>query len=97
MDFFGFALPVTGEGFSVTPWFMYGKSGKDSGYWNYATGDDNYVTTNNIKDDTAFWFAGGAFELDILDPFALKLDTMYGVAKGDDALEFSSEGVRNFV
>ena len=89
MDLFGFTLPITGEGFSVTPWFMYGRNGKDSGYWDYITDDENYSSDNGINGSTNLWFAGAALELDIFDPFSLKLDAIYGAAKGDDAPEFS--------
>lgn len=89
MDLFGVTVPISGEGFALTPWFMYGRSGKDSGYWDYIADDENYSSANGFKGATNLWFAGAALELDIFKPFSLKLDAMYGAAKGDDAPEFS--------
>ncbi|CAK7009240.1 MAG: hypothetical protein DELT_00376 [Desulfovibrio sp.] len=90
LDLFGMVLPITGEGFSVTPWVMYARNGGDSAYWNYRADDDDYVNDNGPwKGNTNLWFAGAAFELNILDPFSFKLDAMYGAAKGDDAPEYA--------
>ena len=94
MDMFGFALPITGEGFSVTPWAMYARAGNASGYWEYRVettgdGDSDLLDRGHLKGSTNLWWAGAAVELDFLNPFVLKLDAMYGAAKSDDAPEFS--------
>lgn len=91
MDMFGLTLPVTGEGFSITPWVMYAHNGNESGYWEYRINGD---VTEELEDgpfsgSTNFWWAGAAFELDLFSPFALKIDAMYGQAKGSGAPEFA--------
>lgn len=88
-DFFGMTLPVTGEGFTVTPWAVYGHAGKDSGYWDYRADEAGYASGRGFTGNTNLWFAGTAFELDLFDPFTLKLDAMYGAANGGGAIETS--------
>lgn len=93
MDMFGFSLPVTGQGFSVTPWAMYARNGNNSDFWTYRwemTGDGDVPDeVSDFKGSSNLWWAGAAFELDILEPFSLKLDAMYGQARGNDAPEYS--------
>lgn len=93
MDIFGFSLPITGQGFSVTPWAMYARNGNQSDYWTYRwenTGiGDVPGAVDQFKGSSNLWWAGAAFELDMLNPFSFKLDAMYGAAKGGDAPEYS--------
>lgn len=90
MDMFGFSLPIVGENFSVTPWAMYAHNGNESGYWEYRiNGDVNDALDEYYKGNTNMWWAGAAIELDFLAPFSIKLDGMYGQAKGSEAPEFS--------
>lgn len=99
MDMFGFALPITGEGFSVTPWAMYARNGNASDYWEYRAdynGNDfmlDILENNRIKGSSNMWWAGAAVELDIFDPISIKFDGMYGRSNssGDRGLapEFS--------
>ncbi|MDR3073655.1 MAG: outer membrane homotrimeric porin [Deltaproteobacteria bacterium] len=95
MDIFGFSLPITGEGFSVTPWAMYARTGNASGYWEYRAeynGNESlgeFFDEYGIKGSSNLWWVGAALELDLMSPFALKLDAMYGAAKGGNAPEFS--------
>ena len=93
MDMFGLTLPVSGEGFSVTPWAMYARNGNNSDFWTYRwemTGDGDVPDeVEGFKGSTNLWWAGAAVEIDLLDPISFKFDAMYGAAKGDDAPEFS--------
>ncbi|MDL2210499.1 outer membrane homotrimeric porin [Desulfovibrio sp. OttesenSCG-928-O18] len=84
MDMFGLSLPITGQGFSVTPWAMYARNGNASDYWGYrADYNGNAVMTdmidaNQIKGSSNMWWVGAAIELDMLEPISFKLDAMYG-------------------
>jgi len=91
MDLFGFVLPINSDGFSLTPWAMYGRNGNQSDYWSYRNGDDYDADDYPFKGTSNMWWAGAAFELNVLDPFSIKLDAMYGAshASDDDAPEFS--------
>lgn len=95
MDMFGFTLPITGESFSFTPWAMYARLGNQSDYWSYRADadeyDDPFGTGMAPKGTSNMWWAGAALELNILDPFSIKIDGMYGASRtsDDDAPEFS--------
>ncbi|SBW09743.1 conserved exported hypothetical protein [uncultured delta proteobacterium] len=85
MDMFGLSLPLTYEAFSLNPWAMYAKNGNASEYWNSRyDADDQY-----FKGSSDMWWAGAAFELNLLDPFILKIDAMYGSSTSSkDAPEY---------
>jgi hypothetical protein len=86
MDMFGLVLPLTFDAFSLTPWAVYARNGNDSEYWNYRY-DDN---AQYFKGSSNLWWIGAAFELNALDPFAIKLDAMYGGSKSsEDAPEYA--------
>lgn len=96
MDMFGFALPITADSFSLTPWAMYARTGNDSGYWQYRAETDRISDRtdpdyNLLKGSSNMWWAGAAFELKVLDPFIIKLDGVYGrsTSSGSNAPEFS--------
>ncbi|MDR3045632.1 MAG: outer membrane homotrimeric porin [Desulfovibrio sp.] len=94
VDVFGLTAPVTLDGVSVTPHLLYASVGKDvdgtdTESWETfqdgmqslgqrmgMTGDD--TTTHNA------WWGGVAFELSLLDPFAVKMDFTYGNKDADD-------------
>ncbi len=77
-DLFGLTLPVTGEGWSVTPWAMYGNVGATSGFYDYLFFNDGGITNQIENENAAAWWAGVAFKLDVLDPLTFSLDAMYG-------------------
>lgn len=90
MDMFGLTLPIMFEGISFTPWAMYARTGNESGYWEERAGDDHVLFANGpLKGSSNMWWAGAAFELDLLSPFSLKLDAMYGQTKSGEAPEAS--------
>lgn len=94
MDMFGIAIPMEFEGVSFTPWGMYARTGNDSGYWDYVGADADTLSGgqySKFKGSSNMWWAGAAFELNILDPLSFKLDGMYGksTASGDNAPEFA--------
>ncbi len=92
MDAFGATLLVSGDRFKVTPWAMYARNGNASGYWDFRSDTAGYTMSDNtgeLKGSSNLWWAGAAAEFKIVEDFALKLDAMYGAAKGKDAPEFS--------
>ena len=88
MDVFGLTLPISGEGFSVTPWAMYALNGNASGYWGYRAdydGNDfaaDYINALNLKGSSNMWWIGTAVEIDLLNPISIKFDGMYGSTSG---------------
>lgn len=86
MDIFGLTLPVTGDGWSVTPWGMYAQIGNASGYIEYATGWSD-VGTWDQKESTHAWWAGISTQVDVFDPLTFGFDVMYGsLARNDYGL-----------
>ncbi|MCC8193268.1 MAG: outer membrane homotrimeric porin, partial [Deltaproteobacteria bacterium] len=87
MDMFGLVLPITFDSFSLTPWAMYARTGNQSEYWNYRFDDDD---DHYYKGSSNMWWAGAALELNVFDPFLIKLDGMYGAShSSEDAPEYS--------
>lgn len=81
MDLFALMLPITGEGWNVTPWGAYARIGNGSGFYKYvldngATADDFNISTNN--DNTMAWWAGLAASVEVFDPLTFGFDVMYG-------------------
>ncbi|MCJ2164274.1 MULTISPECIES: outer membrane homotrimeric porin [unclassified Pseudodesulfovibrio] len=68
LDGYLLALPLTFEGVSATPYFLYGAAG------------DNYLASG--EDVSAYWM-GTDFTLSILDPFIIKADLAYGKLDAD--------------
>ncbi len=78
-DAFGLILPVTGEGWSVTPWGMAASIGSKSGYYDRAYPYYFSGTTNTADSDrTTAWWLGGSIKVDLLDPLTFGMDVMYG-------------------
>jgi hypothetical protein len=75
MDIFALLLPVSGEGWNLTPWAAYARIGAGSGYMDYISGADG---TFSGKDSTSAWWGGAALSLELFDPLTFALDVMYG-------------------
>jgi hypothetical protein len=79
-DLAGLIFSAKGDGFSVTPYFVYGMIGKDAGV------EINDVVING--DDATAWWGGAAFELTMFDPIVFSADAIYGAVDSDtDAQE----------
>ncbi len=84
------AVPITPEGFSVTPFFIYSFLGKDTVA--QFTGDTNptglysaYDAGQTFSDSTVNpWWAGLALQVTALDPFAFYFDFNYGSVNDKD-------------
>ena len=79
-DIFGIVLPFTFDGFSISPYFLYGNIGTASGMMNYAMNTTNAGTfSSNIENSSAkIWYLGGNFKLDMFDPLVFNMDVIYG-------------------
>lgn len=90
MDMLGLMLPITGEGWKVTPWFVYADIGAGSGYLEYTTGGsmNNYYDLSGTTDTqgldanestgTHAWWLGTSIEVSMFDPLTFSVDAMYG-------------------
>lgn len=91
LDFFGLSIPLTGEGWAVTPWGMYGNVGRNSLIDPDESGDIGDVAygmlpigvgpdagTRLSDRNTSAWWAGIGGELTLFDPFRVALDAAYG-------------------
>jgi len=65
------AAPITLDGFSATPYFMYAWLGSD------------YTGVGN-EDSTVYWI-GSNFALTMFDPFTFEADLIYGASDNDNA------------
>ncbi len=81
-DMFALTLPLTPEGFAITPYAMYARIGGDSGYWQYRYGLDDGDALGNFNRSSNAWWGGAAFEMSLLDPISLKMDGVYGQLTG---------------
>ena len=88
LDLAFLALPITPEGFGVTPFFVYGFMGKDTvARFNGGTEPHTssaYMTGASYKDNVNPWWAGLALNVTALDPFAFYFDINYGAIDDDD-------------
>lgn len=105
VDIFGLAVPVTLDGFKVTPYGAYASAGKDvngsdstkyngSSWGAYKSGMYSVSQLDGTADTKTntfdAWWGGVAFEMSKFDPFSLKADVTYGSKEGDvDASERS--------
>jgi len=100
VDLFGLILAMTFDGFNVTPWAMYGQTGKEMGGWKHIGPNNQYAKVNdgdggtftNLP-DADVWYAGITAELVAFDPFRLAIDFNYGAADTDARLD---NGAGNF-
>jgi len=101
VDLFGLTVPMTFEGFNVTPWVMYGQTGKHQGNLTKGPGNiyrDNYVVGDSFGSitntpDADVWFAGITAELIAFDPFRLAIDFNYGASDTDAKMNTAAPGV----
>lgn len=94
MDMFGFTLPVSGNGWSVTPWAMYATIGGESGYWNYM---NTYWGTSTLNVNTQggradAWWAAASAQIDVLSPLSVKADLMYGRIDNENVGDINKYG-----
>ena len=80
MDMFGLTLPVTGDGWSVTPWGMYARIGNASEFFDYYGMGEIYDAGGRaeLNSGANAWWAGISTQIDIWDPLSFGFDVMYG-------------------
>ena len=80
MDMFGLTLPITGDGWSVTPWGMYSRIGNASEFFDYYGMGDIYNADGRaeLNSGANAWWAGISTQIDIWDPLTFGFDIMYG-------------------
>ncbi|EFL51005.1 conserved hypothetical protein [Solidesulfovibrio fructosivorans JJ]] len=97
-DVYFLALPVTVDGFKVTPWGMVGVAGSDANYWSTGFGQNivsagDFMTPTGWKNNqNAYWWVGGSFEVTALDPVRLYADVIYGAGAQSDRKKNKREG-----
>lgn len=71
-----FAVPITPEGFNITPFFVYGYRGRD------AVPASGFITDGLISPAGGIgnqaWWAGAAFTMDMFDPINVMADFNWG-------------------
>jgi hypothetical protein len=95
VDVFGLVLPITMDGWSLTPYFLYGWVGAQSGLYEYV-----FVNASNnapqqqlvTADDSRAkaWWLGTNFDLTMFDPFRFQLDVIYGHLNRADVQPYGS-------
>ncbi len=92
LDFYFLTLPITTSGFKATPWGLVGVAGRDARYFTtYASSfaqasfAEDLLSAGTLISPTkwknsqnAYFWGGGAFEVDALDPVKFYADVIYG-------------------
>ncbi|WP_461210187.1 outer membrane homotrimeric porin [Desulfocurvus sp. DL9XJH121] len=83
IDAFTAIMPITGDGWSLTPYVVYAAIG--SGGYNAADPVKSLYSENATAwgDNLDAWWGGGAFTLTMFDPFVFSADLIYGSVDGD--------------
>ncbi|MEG6504510.1 outer membrane homotrimeric porin [Nitratidesulfovibrio sp. 1201_IL3209] len=99
VDVFALAVPVTLDGFKITPYGVYASVGKDAGFanvtnegWEFTQGMLSMAEAmgsgiDQDSDTYNAWWGGVAFEMSYFAPFGLKVDAVYGSKTADDDAE----------
>ncbi len=92
MDMYGLVLPMSFDGFKISPWLMYSNIGGDSGFWNYRgrystkfpSGNTPPAGRSGLSGAADMYHGGIATTISVLDPFTIKFDAMYGSVDNDN-------------
>ncbi|MFK4764533.1 outer membrane homotrimeric porin [Desulfobaculum sp. SPO524] len=92
IDIFTAILPIQGNGFSVTPYAIYGNIGSD--LYDNGLGNDTLWYTKGLvnaanggveaDDDSSVYWGGVNFEVAMFSPFTFKGDVIYGSVNADE-------------
>lgn len=107
VDLFALMLPVTMDGWKVTPWVMYGAAGKNSldamenlgvsapnaynGFLPFNYVDNGMGSLRRNKAYSDMFFAGLPIGITALDPFNFELDLNYGSSTGFGRYDTSNQ------
>ncbi|WP_461210188.1 outer membrane homotrimeric porin [Desulfocurvus sp. DL9XJH121] len=92
IDAFTLIMPITGDGWSFTPYVIYAAAGKDAGAPVSAVESLRSPNAIGTSDNLDIWWAGGAFKLEMFDPFVFGMDLIYGSVDGDNATQNDRSG-----
>ncbi|BFR49310.1 outer membrane homotrimeric porin [Nitratidesulfovibrio sp. HK-II] len=99
VDMFALVVPVTLDGFKITPYGAYASVGKDANFTGVTNGGAEFLSgmlsmtefANGAIDSSSStydaWWGGAAFEMTYFAPFSLKMDAVYGSKTADDDAE----------
>ena len=85
VDGYVLALPLSFEGVSAAPYFLYAYLGQNAldNYLNDITGGVSAVGTFS-GEDAKMWWLGTSFNMSMFDPFIVRADLAYGKATSDN-------------
>ena len=104
LDLYFLALPVTGQGFTTTPWAAVSVAGRDAAYFtNYSyastTFAENLLSAGTLLSPTKwknsqnpYFWAGDTFQITALDPIKFYGDVVYGAGAVNDRKKSKREG-----
>ena len=88
-DLFGLVLPISLDGATISPYFMYGKVGAASGFYGDFTIPTGAAARGNTSSASAWWM-GAAAEVNMFDPLTLTAEFTYGsIGRNDVADDFA--------
>jgi hypothetical protein len=103
LDAFFVSVPVTMEGFSVNPYFVYSNIEQDAmGQQGFLAGDEtrmqSYVAglgDTTYTDDSTAWWLGTDFSLNMMDPLIIKGSFIYGTvdSEAEGTIEVGDETI----
>ena len=88
VDAFFLSVPVTLDGFSLTPYAMYAHHGADALAFNGNSINNAGLQAGNatvLGDDLDIWWGGASFAMDMFDPFMVMADVIYGSVDGGNS------------
>jgi hypothetical protein len=96
-DVYFLTLPITLDGFKITPWGAIGVAGKGANYFDAGSYGPNSTFADSLlsagtftspsglrQNQNAYWWVGGTFEVTALDPIKLYSDVIYGQGNQSD-------------
>jgi len=95
-DMYFLMLPITVDGFKITPWGTVAVAGANADY--DSTGFGPYLLSAGSvlngwsQDQNAYWWAGGSFEVTALDPVKFYADVIYGAGAQSDRKASKRQG-----
>ncbi|WP_027185782.1 outer membrane homotrimeric porin [Desulfovibrio inopinatus] len=93
LDAYFLALPITLDGATIVPWGMVAVAGINGNYGAFGDGNGAELFTAGTymiapvglkNNQNVYWWVGGAFEVDALDPIKLYADVLYGEGNSGD-------------
>ena len=93
VDLFGLLLPMSGDGWTFTPWGIWGSVGSASGFYDYLFSPNRENSVDSENSRATAWWGGAHLELRILDPLVFNLEGIYGRVNQNNLHGFRMPGV----